>query len=141
MLRTAIGFGIGFLVLGFAIPLPLMYLERPFPGYESDLGMLFWWLCIFALVYGFGFYIAAVIGAAFISSDPILVLIGTGVFGIGGATTGILFVIVFLLLGPMWPVVKIVCFCIGIVVAYSIGGAYLGARVDSSDIDKVEPDV
>jgi len=140
-LVTAIGFGIGFSILGFVTLYPFMYFEEPFPKGGISSGMLFSLLLFFALTYGLGFYIAGAIGAAFIGAGLRVALIGAGGFGIGGVIGGVLFVILYFFLGNLGPVARIVCVCIGIVIAYSIGGAYLGARVDASDIHKVDPDV
>jgi hypothetical protein len=130
-LITAIGFGIGFLVLGFVIPYPFRYFEEPFPRQETNFGMLFSSLLLFALTYGPGFYIASAIGAAFIGVGLRLALIGAGGFSIGGVIGSALFVISYFFLSNLGPLMRIACFCVGIVVAYAIGGAYLGAAIGS----------
>jgi hypothetical protein len=129
-LLAAIGFGIGFSVLGFVVPYPLALLQEP-AREISGFRIFFVLLFFFALVYGLGFYIAGVIGAAFMRSGLRFALFGGEAFAIGGVIGSVLFVIPFFFLGHLWPFMKVVWSCIGILVAYSIGGAYLGASVGS----------
>jgi hypothetical protein len=134
---TAIGFAIGFLVLVLVTSYTFPGIERP---HRKDVGIFFLGLLYCALNFGFGFALAGGIGAAFMRLGFRFALLGAEVFAIGGVIGSSFFWTLFLFLGDRWPVANSVGFCIGTLTAYSFGGGYLGAALDSLEKKKAGVD-
>jgi hypothetical protein len=127
LLTIAFGYGIGFMIAGIVIPISLVAEEKP-------LSIYFLTIPFQAFGFAVGLGIAAAIGTAFISFR--LALVAAIAFAIGGLISGIFLTPVSHLvqLLPAVPAASgghdyLGVIFIELLVAYSLGGALLGAAM------------
>ncbi len=131
--RVAVGFGIGFLVVGLVVPIVLVSLQG-MSGEENAWGLLL----VFAISFGVSFGLAGGIGAAFIRLNFRLIRASLAGFTVGGSLGGVIAALPFLLmkgeanyggLGAMGGSLLLAGIIVGVLVPYLVGGSVLGVAV------------
>ena len=124
--RVSVGFGLGFAVLGLAVP----FMTLALIGIQAEGTGAFWHVVVIAMTFAGAFAVAGGIGAAFIRQESSLAWTGAIGFGVGGAVGGgIIAAGLGLQLSRViphtdyWMLTGI--FGLGWLIAYGIGGAQL----------------